>query len=289
MEDARAVPADLPSLLVRIARCPNVGQCLAPEGSRHDCAVVVLEQWPTSESESKSEALARRLRLAASHHQLPEPWVGHLRDAPLLFLSSNPSLSLPKNGYGDAERPAGNVTSDWTDERIEHRYNAAFTFMDPTGVSLRKSDGTYDKPVQFWREMRKHAVAIFGENVIPGRDYALTEVVHCKSKGEAGVTRNAGVGGALDTCRDLWLKKVLEHSRADLLIVVGRPARMAFRALTGYEDKATLSEPLEVAGRLRRVAFVHGPTAPTRGYPPRYLSTEDAKNAKAWLAGQRRL
>lgn len=122
---------------------------------------------------------------------------------------------------------------------------------------------------------------------MPGRDYALTEVVHCKSEGEAGVTRKAGVNGALDTCRDMWLEKVIEHSRADLLIVVRKPARNAFRTLTRYEEKVTLSEPLEVAGRLRVVAFVHGPRAPTRDYPPRYLSAEDVERARAWLTRRR--
>ena len=130
-------------------------------------------------------------------------------------------------------------------------------------------------------------MALFGDEVVPGRDYALTEVVHCKSRAEAGVIRKAGANGAIDTCSDLWLERVLEHSRADVLIVVGKPARNAFRTLTGYENKVTLSESLEVAGRIRRVAFVTGPRSPARAYPPPHLSDEDNRGAKAWLAERR--
>lgn len=41
--------------------------------------------------------------------------------------------------------------------------------------------------VRFWAAVRKQAFRLLGHLAVPGVDYAMTEVVHCKSAGERGV------------------------------------------------------------------------------------------------------
>jgi len=67
-------------LLLKVARCPNVERCLNGEVG-HCCSKIVLSQGKESTSEFQS----------------PEPWSGHLSVAPILFLSSNPSIGVTTN------------------------------------------------------------------------------------------------------------------------------------------------------------------------------------------------
>ncbi|MCF3607522.1 hypothetical protein L2E81_13290 [Planktothrix agardhii 1033] len=50
-----------------------------------------------------------------------------------------------------------------------------------------QTDGTYSRVTQFWAAVRKRAIELLQRDVIPGFDYALTEIVHCKSHHEIGV------------------------------------------------------------------------------------------------------
>ena len=61
-----------------------------------------------------------------------------------------------------------------------------------------------------------------GEKCNPNENYALTEVVKCKSKAEAGVPK------ASTKCIDQWMQKVLEISSANLVVIIGAPARDNF-------------------------------------------------------------
>src|SRR5438876_620822 len=72
-------------LLREIAHCPVVESCASGGSQHHPCAEVVLHQW-------RSVSDAERVRRWKREHHVPEPWVGHIETAPLLFLSSNPSL-----------------------------------------------------------------------------------------------------------------------------------------------------------------------------------------------------
>lgn len=60
-------------LAVQILRCPILAQCLEEGGAQRPCAEVAT--GPGSPHHA---------------HWVPEPWVGHLAEAPLLFVSSNP-------------------------------------------------------------------------------------------------------------------------------------------------------------------------------------------------------
>jgi hypothetical protein len=76
-------------LLLEIARCPNFRACLANPEAEHACGEIVRSQNVKGRKD----------------FQVPEPWSGHLETAPILFLSSNPSISedeqYPRLGWGD--------------------------------------------------------------------------------------------------------------------------------------------------------------------------------------------
>ena len=78
-------------ILHEIFRCPNVQVCLGNNNSYHPCSTIVRYQQPTT----------------LTDYQMPEPYMGNLRGAPILFLGSNPSI-----GY-DHEYPSA---VDYDDE-----------------------------------------------------------------------------------------------------------------------------------------------------------------------------
>jgi len=76
------------SLLLEIARCPLIcqGPCSLVASAQHEWP---LESW-----------------------QVPEPWTGHL-DAPIIFISSNPSISEPAGGIEELY-----PRTSWTDDEL---------------------------------------------------------------------------------------------------------------------------------------------------------------------------
>lgn len=264
------------TLLVEIARCPLVQQCLESDDPS-PCGEIVRHQWPDIPPEHRK----RRWR---AEHQMPEPWVGDLANAPLLFLSSNPSLSQVRAPGGDT--PAASVVPHpradellrdhpavargmhapkacWSDKEIIDRYLASFhVWMDEGIRPLAPAGEARQRPVPFWRSVRRHAEQVFGRDVRPGKDYALTEIVHCKSKGERGVAK------ATEECVHRYLRPVLAQSPARVVIVLGRHARNSVRSAFSYPDDRVVSEPLEIVGRERRLVLLSHPAA--RGRDPKY-------------------
>jgi uracil-DNA glycosylase len=79
---------------------------------------------------------------------------------------------------------------------------------------------------------------LLGNTAVPGEDYVFAEVVHCKS------TKQLGVSQAATKCRDLWLERVLVATEAKVIVVIGAPARDAFR--NRFSVPLTKWEPVEV-------------------------------------------
>ena len=107
-------------LLLEIARCPNVRKCIEKGRRSHPCAPVVGFQFAKSVDE----------------YQVPEPWSGHIEQAPILFVSSNPSYS-PIEDY-----PIG----AWPDEHIVdyfgNRFGGVRKDWTSGGVRSLQKDGT---------------------------------------------------------------------------------------------------------------------------------------------------
>jgi uracil-DNA glycosylase len=76
--------------------------------------------------------------------------------------------------------------------------------------------------VRFWASARARAGELLEKresSIQPGIDFALTEVVHCKSLSERGVQE------AQKFCSALYLRKILDISVAKVLVVYGVIAR----------------------------------------------------------------
>lgn len=219
------------SLLLEIARCPSVGQ--------GPCALVATAQsrWP------------RELR------QVPEPWTGHLC-APILFISSNPSISEPAGGTEELY-PTASFTDDQLVRYFANRFDGDEPFVRD-GRYYRQADGQYSKhATRFWCSVRARATELLGRPARAGTDYALTEIVHCKSRDELGV------GEAQATCVQRYLAQVLELSEARVWVALGRPAGEAMREELGI--KTETFGRVSYAAVARSVCFLSHPNA--RGYP----------------------
>jgi hypothetical protein len=117
--------------------------------------------------------------------QVPEPWVGEITVAPIPFVSSNPSIG------GD-----GCALGSSSDEALLDSHHHAFG----GGARTYVVDGTYTTTpegepldrVGYWVSVRARARELIAD-AVPGRDYALTEAVHCKSRDEVGVVAAAEI------------------------------------------------------------------------------------------------
>jgi hypothetical protein len=143
--------------------------------------------------------------------QVPEPWRGDIENAPLLFVSSNPSIDplddCPWNTGSDSEII---------------NYYASTSIAPQFPYSTFRNGWRSRRPVSFWSCIHARAQELYAMNqVIPGFDYALTEIVHCKSRDEFGVAK------AASRCIELHLSNVLGLSRAIVVIALGQFAHEA--------------------------------------------------------------
>lgn len=227
---------DAASLLVSICRCTNVTEALRDEA--HPCRGVVTSQ--------QSFEIADR--------QVPEPWVGHLGTAPILFLSSNPSISqievFPTGDWADA------ALVDFFDGRFDERPNGKAWIRNGTQTRLRDSEEReYSRSVAFLAAVRRRASELLERPAVPGIDYCLTEVVHCKSAGERGVRE------ATTTCAERWLEPVLSASPAPVVVVLGSVAAEAVQHIVPRDGVSRVVGPIDLGGRARLVVFMPHPNA----------------------------
>lgn len=75
----------------------------------------------------------------------------------------------------------------------------------------------YFEDTLFGGDIDRIATLILNRDVQIGRDYALTEIVHCKTKNQGGIRSRC-----YTKCMNLWLKKVLNVARkVERIIVIG--------------------------------------------------------------------
>jgi hypothetical protein len=242
-------------LLLEITNGSRVADCRG--GGRFACSRVVGVQsaiaWPD--------------------YHLPEPWNGELESAPLLFISSNPAID-PSERY---------PTPSWSDEHrvdfFRHRFSGGAEAWTQEFRTLLK-DGSYDPALRagkYWREIHNRAVELLGSGARPGTDYALTEVVHCKS------LKNEGVEEARRECASRYLERVLAASPARVIIVIGAHAWQVFSDWYGGPSAfGRLVSALPVAGRERMVISLPAPGSSQSRKLIHRLSDEELAHAR-WL------
>ena len=208
-------------LATSICSCPEVDAALGNKS--HPCHSVVSVQ---------DEMVATDAQM----RQRPEPWIGNIETARVLFLSSNPGLSDDPNiaeredfpTYKVSDQEAGNFFVNRFDQK-NIPVHATFNHPTEPNFLVRCVDGNYrsgmkqqKRPQATWQGIHDHAMAILGEKCDPNKDYALTEIVHCKSKMAAGVEE------ASSHCVDKWLMPILELSQAEIVFVMGSKVRDFF-------------------------------------------------------------
>lgn len=204
-----------------ICACTEVG--LALTDKNHPCHKVVMTQQDMIQGDE-------------SMRQRPEPWIGNLENSKVLFISSNPSISDDPDVSIREDFPTYGTAEDVAAQFFVERFvpkdgvpHATFNYEGHANFLYRSNDGKYRgkgnssaKPIETWQGVYERAKEILGDSCDPSENYALTEVVKCKSKAEKGVKE------ASAKCIDQWMHKVLEISPAKLVVVVGAPARNNF-------------------------------------------------------------
>jgi hypothetical protein len=230
MKEGQAVLA----LLGEIVNCPNVEKCLRNRDVSHPCREIVTSQ--------KAEL---------SSHHVPEPWSGDLAGACMLFLSSNPSIDKGEE-YPTRRWSAARVT-DFFDNRFG---GSTEGWVKDELYPLMRGGSHRKESVRFWAAVRARAAELITDREVrPGIDYAISEVVHCKS------TEETGVPSALRECSDRYLRRVIEASGARLVICLGTQAAQETRRMFGVSGDVKVWGPVTVGTKARFIAFLPHPNA----------------------------
>src|SRR5277367_4759468 len=119
---------------------------------------------------------------------------------------------------------------------------------------------TYGQSVRYWSSIQNRAEELLGRKVLPGIDYALSEIVHCKSEREEGVKE------ALITCANRYMMRLLSCSAAVVLVLVGDKVlnhwnSLELEGLPQVPEKGGTALQ-EIAGRQRVVTYLAAPGGP---------------------------
>lgn len=237
------------TLAIDISSCSDVAR--AWDDRKHPCHKVVNYQ--------------RQTGLAG--YQRPEPWMGGLTTARVLFIASNPSISDDESDMRE-DYPTRSWSEEASAEFFIERFNpdhgpvyATFGHPGEPDFLTRSVDGEYrngvDTPKKSqptWVWMHNRASEILGEDIHPHRDWALTEVVHCKSRGEIGVKQ------AASHCSDRWLERIVSLSPAPILWACGSGGRDYFASKltespTGIGQGSGYAS-MSLSDRIKRDTFV---------------------------------
>jgi len=215
--------SEIEQLALDIARCSELSEAVTD--AKHPCHKISHTQ----------------VAINGKYRQVPEAWVGNLETAKILVVSSNPSISTPeKLGTGEVYPLAGfaDLTEshpDWADDDFalldfqtqRLNQNRDKPFVTP-GAQFLCEDSVYrggdkvnstKKSQNYWKAAFKQGQDLLGDSFSLGHDLCLTEIVHCKSKREAGVAKAAPL------CSQKYLHRILDSSNARLLVIGGRQAR----------------------------------------------------------------
>jgi hypothetical protein len=245
-------------LLLEIAQCPIVNACLSGPEPNPCRGVVEWQNLPTGP------------------RWAPEPWSGHLSEAPILFLSSNPSAAAPGVPPGPYD-----VTAESTVDRIVGLFDGAFDEGGPhieDGIRCVDAQGKRWSYVRFWASTKARARELLGSDPMPGLDYVITEVVHC------GTRQESAVWNAQEQCVDRYLSRVLSLSPARVVVIFGALAAYAMREQLDQAARYGLHGPVRLADTDRWLLKLPHPNS--RGVPKTvaaYVEAPDLAGLRAAL------
>jgi len=160
-------------------------------------------------------------RVVPEEVMVPEPWDGDILQAPILIISSNPAFTE------DEFFP----TRNWPQEMIADYFTNRFKNRGPKyswtyNHKILLKDGKRGHSVRYWSSIQKRVEEILGKIAVPGQDYCITEIVHCKTNKEFGVKE------AIDFCAKEFLFRKIFISQAKLIIAIGAHVKSFFKEVS---------------------------------------------------------
>lgn len=257
---------DAQQLLMEIAQCDVAQHQLSNPDIYRPCSKIVKVQSVAS----------------WDSFQIPEAWSGDIIHAPILFLSSNPSISEVE-AYPRGSQEAAFLRSYFCD-----RFNGYWIKDGVCARSASTSNEAYGKPVRYWASIRNRAGELLARPAMPGKDYVLSEIVHCKSRSEEGVSE------ALHVCAGRFLGRLLKCSGAVVIILVGRKVLNYWNALHETQHNPDSQRlPLvpdwdgtciqTIEGINRVVVYIGHPTGPEKKRLVDWLSSDKLHEIRSLL------
>jgi uracil-DNA glycosylase len=244
------------SIIKEIISCPNIDGYY--KNKKDNCYEII-----SSQKSNKNE------------FQLPEPFSGEIDKAEILIISSNPSIDLKKKEIYP--------TYLWNESDIINFFYNRFKKYIKDGIKVLRKDGTHSEFIRYYSGIKARINEILQKidkqkKVVPGIDYCLTEIVHCKSQEEIGVSDAA-------KCCSKYLKKIIQLSPAHLLIVVGKNAKELFCEQYGLKNylnqKVCGPEIIENIGRM--IYFIPAPNARSYKKLKEYLNDSEKDKLIDWV------
>ena len=158
--------------------------------------------------------------------QIPEPWNGDIENAPILFVGLNPGFLdvelYPKLGNQYWTQANGVFDQAKVEDFFEHRFNSSHKYVqypNKTKIALGGYKGL--KGRTFWAYVKSIADKIMNGQSTPGVDFAITEIVHCKSKDISCIHSKC-----YDICFNKHFDNILSIAQnLQYIVVLGRPTR----------------------------------------------------------------
>lgn len=183
----------------------------------------------------KGNGCCSKIRNAQSDHNvfhLPEPWNGHLSEADILFVGTNPNYNAKETYFpqdrnlDNQDRNSDDYIIDFFDKRFErykeskHDNNFYNSILTCANWILNNGDDS------------KRSFELFDR-------IASTELVHCKSH------NSEGVDDCIDYCYERWFKEIIGNFKGQYVVLIGQKARN-FNGLIKYlqsRDKTVVYTP----------------------------------------------
>ena len=150
----------------------------------------------------------RKIRAAQRDHKvfhLPEPWNGHLSEADILFVGTNPNYNAKEVDFPQDkdQKDQNEYITDFFDNRFE-RYKK----------SKPRKNNFYNRLITWasWILNVERTTALFDR-------IASTELVHCKSH------NSEGVDDCINHCYNSWFKKIIGNFKGKYVVLIGQKAR----------------------------------------------------------------
>ena len=184
-----------------------------------------LQNAPNSNSECNALYISQQCASIADF-QIPEPWNGDIENAPILFVGLNPGFLdvelYPKLGNPYWLQANGGFDEAKVEDFFEHRFNSRHQYVKYPNRTMIASGGyKLLRGRTFWGYVKSIADKVLNRASTPGTDFAITEIVHCKSRNIRCIHSKC-----YDKCFDQHFNNILSIAQnLQYIVVLGRPTR----------------------------------------------------------------